>query len=164
MLNTLTEVVAEFKTEEIKSQLVVGGGPAGVCAALSAARLGMEVILVGNRPVLGGNSSSEVRVWTRGATGGGNLFSEETGVWGVLKSENLYKNFDANPVFWDEVLLDGLLAYDNLKLFLNTEIISAVKERRNVKKLYGVQLGTERRLVVVRFLILCHRLFLPFLY
>lgn len=147
MLSTLREVVAEFKTEEVRSQLVVvGGGPAGVCAALSAARLGMEVILVGNRPVLGGNSSSEVRVWTRGATGGGNLFSEEMGVWGVLKLENLYRNFEANPVFWDEVLLDGLLAYDNLKLFLNTEVISAVKDGKNIKKLYGVQLGTERRL------------------
>ena len=50
---------------------VVGGGPAGVCAALEAARLGLEVVLIQNRPVLGGNSSSEIRVWTRGAVGAG---------------------------------------------------------------------------------------------
>ena len=68
---------------------VVGGGPAGVTAALTAARLGMDTLLVTNRPVLGGNSSSEIRVWTRGATGGGNLFAEEMGVGGSLKMENL---------------------------------------------------------------------------
>jgi hypothetical protein len=41
---------------------VVGGGVAGICAAVSAARLGLSVALVHNRPVLGGNNSSEVRV------------------------------------------------------------------------------------------------------
>ena len=41
---------------------VVGGGIAGVCTAVSAARLGLSVALVHNRPVLGGNNSSEVRV------------------------------------------------------------------------------------------------------
>ena len=64
---------------------VVGGGPTGVRAALEAARLGLEVVLIQNRPVLGGNSSSEIRVWTRGAVGAGNLFSEEMGVLGALK-------------------------------------------------------------------------------
>ena len=44
---------------------VVGGGLAGVCAAVAAAREGLQVALVGNRPVLGGNASSEIRVWTR---------------------------------------------------------------------------------------------------
>lgn len=46
--------------------VVVGGGIAGTCAALSAARLGLEVALVQDRPVLGGNNSSEVRVWLMG--------------------------------------------------------------------------------------------------
>lgn len=41
---------------------VVGGGIAGICAAVSAARLGLSVALVHDRPVLGGNNSSEVRV------------------------------------------------------------------------------------------------------
>lgn len=47
--------------------VVVGGGIAGTCAALSAARLGLDVALVQDRPVLGGNNSSEVRVWLQGA-------------------------------------------------------------------------------------------------
>ena len=41
---------------------VVGGGIAGISAAVSAARLGLKVALVHDRPVLGGNNSSEVRV------------------------------------------------------------------------------------------------------
>ncbi len=47
--------------------VVAGGGIAGTCAALSAARLGLKVALLQDRPVLGGNNSSEVRVWLQGA-------------------------------------------------------------------------------------------------
>ncbi len=48
--------------------VVVGGGLAGSSAALSAARNGLKVALVQDRPVLGGNGSSEVRVWPEGHT------------------------------------------------------------------------------------------------
>mgnify|MGYP002737594155 CR=1 FL=1 len=48
--------------------VVVGAGLAGVCAAVSAARNGLKVALVQDRPVLGGNASSEVRVWPEGHT------------------------------------------------------------------------------------------------
>jgi hypothetical protein len=47
--------------------VVAGGGIAGTCAAITAARLGLSVALVQDRPVLGGNNSSEVRVWLQGA-------------------------------------------------------------------------------------------------
>ena len=76
---------------------VVGAGLSGICAAIAAARLNLKVVLIGNRSVLGGNSSSEIRVWTRGATGGGNLFAEEAGILGELKNENEYKNSEGNP-------------------------------------------------------------------
>lgn len=46
--------------------VVVGGGVAGITSALSAARLGCKVALIQNRPVLGGNNSSEVRVGLSG--------------------------------------------------------------------------------------------------
>ena len=48
--------------------VVVGGGFAGTAAALSAARLGCKVALIQERPVLGGNGSSEIRVWPMGVT------------------------------------------------------------------------------------------------
>lgn len=48
--------------------VVVGGGIAGTTASLSAARLGVKVALIQDRPVLGGNNSSEVRVWLGGKT------------------------------------------------------------------------------------------------
>lgn len=48
--------------------VVTGGGYAGMGASVSAARMGCRVALVQNRPVLGGNGSSEVRVWAKGFT------------------------------------------------------------------------------------------------
>lgn len=48
--------------------VVVGGGYGGMGAAISAARLGAKVALIQNREVLGGNGSSEVRVWAMGDT------------------------------------------------------------------------------------------------
>ncbi len=48
--------------------VVVGGGLAGSAAAISAARMGCRVILIQNRPVLGGNASAEIRVWPQGRT------------------------------------------------------------------------------------------------
>jgi hypothetical protein len=46
--------------------VVCGGGYSGMGAAISAARMGCKVALIQNRPVLGGNGSSEVRVWAMG--------------------------------------------------------------------------------------------------
>ena len=52
-----------MRTIERHYQLVViGGGLAGVSAAVTAARLGIRTALVQDRPVLGGNASSEIRV------------------------------------------------------------------------------------------------------
>ena len=83
---------------------VIGAGPAGICAALSAARGGASTLLVTDRPVPGGNSSSEIRVWTRGATGGGNLFAEEMGIWGELKLRALARDPLGSVLTWDDVL------------------------------------------------------------
>lgn len=59
--------------------VVIGGGLTGICAALAAARKGLRVALCHDRSVLGGNSSSECRVWICGATGMGfNRYADET--------------------------------------------------------------------------------------
>ena len=129
----------------IKTQLaIIGGGPAGVCAALAAARRGMNTILVTNRPVLGGNSSSEIRVWSRGASGAGNLYSEEMGIWGELRLTNLYRNPDGNPIFWDDVLLDTVLKQENLQLLLNTNISCVTMDQNRIWSVSGDQQGTEK--------------------
>jgi hypothetical protein len=46
--------------------VVIGGGYGGLGAAISAARMGIKVALIQNREVLGGNGSSEIRVWAKG--------------------------------------------------------------------------------------------------
>lgn len=131
----------------IKTQLaVIGGGPAGVCAALAAARSGIDTILITNRPVLGGNSSSEIRVWSRGAVGAGNLYSEEMGIWGELRLTNLYRNPDCNPVFWDDVLLDAVLKQDRLQLLLNTNISCVDMDHNRIRSVSGDQQGTEKHI------------------
>ena len=58
---------AERFSEKKYDLVVVGGGMAGLCAAMSAARHGSHVALVHARPVLGGNASSEIRIHISGA-------------------------------------------------------------------------------------------------
>ena len=74
----------QLKTVELTPDLaVVGGGLAGVTCAITAARAGLKVVLVQDRPVLGGNASSEVRLWILGATshmGNNNRWAREGGV------------------------------------------------------------------------------------
>jgi hypothetical protein len=103
--------------------VVVGGGLAGTVAAVAAARLGSRVALVTNRPVLGGNSSSEIRVWVVGATAHGTQrFARETGIMGELFLENQYRNPQGNPIYWDQVVLDLVRAEPNISLHLNTDV------------------------------------------
>ena len=114
----------ENRCREIRADLaVIGGGLAGTCAALTAARAGLKVILAQDRPVLGGNASSEVRLWALGATshmGNNNRWSREGGVVEELLLENLYRNREGNAVIFDTVLLDAVRREANIRLLLNT--------------------------------------------
>ena len=126
--------------------VVAGGGPAGVCAAIQAARRGAGTALIQNRPVLGGNSSSEIRVWTRGSVGGGSLYAEEMGIFGEMKLQNLHINPDYNPVLWDEALLDKVLAQPNLTLFLNAHVSDVqMHSASRIQALIADQMGTEKQ-------------------
>ncbi|MDE6468857.1 MAG: FAD-dependent oxidoreductase, partial [Muribaculaceae bacterium] len=89
--------------------VVIGGGLTGVCCAMTAARQGSKVILVQDRPVLGGNASSEVRLWALGATshmGNNNRWSREGGIINEIMTENVYRNKEGNPAIFDTVLID----------------------------------------------------------
>lgn len=126
--------------------VVAGGGPAGVCAAIEAARKGMQTALIQNRPVLGGNSSSEIRVWTRGSVGGGSIYAEEMGVFGELKLHNLRINPECNPVLWDEALLDKVLAEPNITLLLNAHVSDVqMHSYDRIQALIVNQMGTEKQ-------------------
>lgn len=106
---------------------VVGGGLAGVCCAITAARMGVRVILVQDRPVLGGNGSSEVRLWVLGATshmGNNNRWAREGGVIDEILVENLWRNPEGNPIFFDALLLEKVTAEPNICLLLNTAVHS----------------------------------------
>lgn len=130
--------------------VVVGGGLAGVSAAVAAARLGRKTVLINNRPVLGGNSSSEVRVWVCGATAHGNQrWARETGIIGEMYRENQFRNPEGNPVYWDDVVLDTARREPNLRLFLNTEVLEATAtgqdNDRRVTSVTAWTSGSERR-------------------
>lgn len=141
-----------MKYEVIKSDItVVGGGLAGVNAAISAARLGKSVSLIQNRPVLGGNSSSEVRVWVVGATAHfTNRYARETGIMGEMFVENQYINPDGNPYFWDLTVLEMVLAEKNITLFLNTDVheveADGNESNRTIHSVTGWMMGSERRI------------------
>lgn len=134
-----------MRSQSITSDLtVIGGGLAGVSAAISAARLGKKVALVNNRPVLGGNSSSEVRVWVVGATSHGiQRYSRETGVIGELYTENQYRNPEGNPIHWDEVVLDAVRAEPGISLFLNTDVRSIEADESGIHSVTGWTMGSE---------------------
>jgi hypothetical protein len=110
--------------------LIVGGGLSGVCTAITAARKGIKVVLVQDRPVLGGNSSSEVRLWILGATshmGNNNRWSREGGVVDEILVENTYRNKEGNPLIFDTILLDKIAAETNITLLLNTAVYEVYK-------------------------------------
>lgn len=111
--------------------VVIGGGLSGVCAAITAARQGCKVALVQDRPVLGGNASSEVRLWALGATshmGNNNRWAREGGIVDEIMVENTYRNKEGNPVIFDTVLIDKVLAEPNITLFLNTSVFHVQKD------------------------------------
>ena len=101
---------------------VVGGGMAGISAAISAARMGIKVVLIQERPVLGGNASSENRMWICGARGKNN---RETGIVEEIQLENLYRNPTKNFYIFDSILLDFAKREENLTLLLNTTCLDA---------------------------------------
>ncbi|TCC20153.1 FAD-dependent oxidoreductase [Kribbella speibonae] len=133
---------------EVQSDLtIVGGGLAGICAAIGAARQGSTVALVQNRPVLGGNSSSEVRVWVCGATAHGvQSFARETGIMGELFVENQFRNPLGNPYYWDLVLLEAVRAEPRITLYLNTDVRSVEAADGEIRSVTGWQMGSEKEI------------------
>lgn len=111
--------------------IVTGGGLSGICCAVTAAREGLKVVLVQDRSVLGGNASSEIRLWILGATshmGNNNRWAREGGVIDEILVENTYRNPEGNPVILDSILLDKVAAEPNITLLLNTAVYHVEKK------------------------------------
>lgn len=125
-----------FKNQQIQSDLVVvGGGLSGVCCAITAARQGIKVVLVQDRPVLGGNASSEVRLWVLGATshmGNNNRWAREGGVIDELLVENMYRNPEGNPLIFDTIMLEKVIEEKNITLLLNTAVYEVGKVNADI--------------------------------
>lgn len=121
----------QLRNERIEADLViVGAGMAGTCAAITAARSGLRVALVHDRPVLGGNASSEFRLWILGATshqGNNNRWAREGGVIDELMVENIYRNPEGNPLIFDTILLEKVVEEPKIRLLLNTAAFEVEK-------------------------------------
>jgi len=117
---------------------IVGGGMAGLCAAIAGARHGLRVALIQDRPVFGGNASSEIRMWICGAHG-----YRETGILEEILLENFHRNGNANYSIWDSVLYEKVLIEPNLTPFLNCSCTEVVTENNRIRSVKGWQLTTE---------------------
>lgn len=138
-----------LETRKINCDLcVVGGGISGMCAAISAARHGVKTVLMHERPMLGGNASSEIRMWISGA----GYANNETGIVLELELENYYRNPTKAYPIWDSILYDFVMREENITLLLNCTCLDATTEEgtyehgrtRKIKSVKGYQMTTQR--------------------
>lgn len=132
-----------LETLEIKTELcVIGGGLAGICAAIAAAREGTKVVLMQERPMLGGNASSEIRMWVCGAQGEN---VTETGILEEIFMENLRRNpYKLYPVF-DSILWEFVNNEPNITLLMNCSCMSAeMTDETLIGSVTGWQMTTQK--------------------
>jgi hypothetical protein len=123
--------------------VVIGGGMAGTCSAISAARLGVKVALVQNRPVLGGNNSSEVRVHL-----GGRINLEPYPALGNLVNEigpSEGGNAQPKEYYEDEKKLAAVLSEPNITLYLNYHANSVETKDGKIEKVYATNIETGEK-------------------
>jgi hypothetical protein len=133
--------------------VVCGGGLAGFCAAVAAARHGAKTCLVQDRPVFGGNSSSEVRVTVHGAACF-HVYGRETGIISELLIEERARNHEplrengwTNSV-WDMVMYDMAMSTPNLSFHLNTTVRSVTREGRRIRSVTAQVANAETELTL----------------
>ena len=136
---------------KIKTDItVVGGGIAGMCAAVAAARNGASVALINDRPMLGGNNSSECRVHMSSAASSGNpsFYLRETGIADELKMKIFHYNprYESKKDFdlTDMAFLQFIKDEENIKLFLSTAAYDVTKENGLIKSVKAYNSKTEQ--------------------
>jgi len=143
----------EFEKKAVQADLLVAGaGPAGFAAAVMAARMGMKVVLVTDRPVIGGNHGSEIQV---GISGAGHRpwgrYAQETGVLNEFL-ERMSRQAEESGIWnWnatDWVYRDMVLSEENISLYLNTLIEDVNLDGQDqISEVIGVQMRSETRYV-----------------
>lgn len=156
--------------------VVVGGGIAGCCAAISAAKNGCKVALVQNRPILGGNNSSEVRVglsgliykepypklgrlldeiggvgfWTRYEAMQDTTTGRSRHILSVLEKYPEKNIHNAGPAsnYEDDRKLNAIASYPDIDLYLNTQVIQARKHGNRIVAVKGVDIENGRSIII----------------
>ncbi len=124
---------------------VVGGGLAGLLAAVSAARHGASVALMQDRPMLGGNASSEVRVHVCGADRHNHLPDRrETGILEEVRLDNCLRNPTHSFAIWDTILYEKARLEPNVTLLLNCSCLDAGMDGATITDVTGWQTTTQQ--------------------
>ncbi|MCB1227181.1 MAG: FAD-dependent oxidoreductase [Verrucomicrobiales bacterium] len=127
--------------------VVIGGGYAGLASAISAARQGIQVALIQDRPVLGGNGSSEIQVWAQGGTRRG--LYPHLGEIVEEFADRASNSPAADPAEFNDALKEQVArAEKNLDLFLNTYVYRVEMDGKNhLRSVTGLDTmkGTETR-------------------
>lgn len=129
--------------------LVAGGGLAGVCAAIAAARRGSRVVLVQDRSVLGGNASSEIKMHIVGADcHGGKPGCRESGIMEELRLEDAVRNPHRCYSQWDILLYEKVKLEPNITLFLDTDVVGATVKDGVIQSVRAVRNPTEDEFII----------------
>lgn len=128
---------------------VIGGGMSGIAAAIAAARGGASTVLVHDRPVLGGNASSEIRMHICGADGHAKRpNARETGIIEELLLENKFYNPENSYGLFDMILWGKVKQEKNLVLHLNTHMLEVKMDGNKIQSITAAQLTREGRLEI----------------
>ena len=130
---------AHMAMVELDTDIVVaGGGVAGVCAAIAAARHGARVVLVQDRSRLGGNSSSEVRMHVCGAdASGGRPGWRESGLIEELRLDDAVRNPQCCFELWDLLLYDKVRSEPRIQLLLDTAVCGAEVADGRIERVFA---------------------------
>lgn len=137
----------KVKVRTLKTDfVVVGGGMAGISAALAAARNGLKVVLVQDRSVLGGNASSEVKMHIVGADCHGSCPGlRESGIIEELRLEDAVRNAHRSYSQWDLLLYEKVKLEPNITLLLETACVGCTVDSatRAITSIQALRNSTE---------------------
>lgn len=142
-----------MKREKVKKEkyefAVVGGGMSGICAAVAAARHGVKTVLIHNRPVLGGNASSEIRMHICGADENGHKpHLTEGGILHEILLRNKSRNHHFSYALWDLTLYEIVKSEPNLTVYFNTSMTDCTVNDDRIICVICFQTTTEYKIEI----------------